>query len=102
MSDCTACGGSGEQVDCPPTCDGSHVADTPYECRECDGTGQGLPEDSEPTCKHGQDDTCTECTGSLPTCTACGDDDLSTWQSGAAHGYATVTTCLACGHVEVG
>ena len=37
--ECPTCGGGGEVVVCPPRCDGSHVADIGYPCRDCDETG---------------------------------------------------------------
>jgi hypothetical protein len=41
---CPTCNGAGEHAVCPPRCDGSHVEDTSYPCRDCDGTGQVAPD----------------------------------------------------------
>lgn len=37
--ECPDCGGGGEQVTCPPRCDGSHVFDRFTPCRTCNETG---------------------------------------------------------------
>lgn len=43
---CVTCGGDGELVDCPPRCDGSHIADVPYPCPTCTDPAPEPPADA--------------------------------------------------------
>lgn len=62
LAPCPNCDGSGEVVDCPPRCDGSHIADATFACAACDGTGEVVGADHP--------DWCDRCglTGRCPDC----------------------------------